>query len=526
MLLQPGICPRHKLRVYSHSFDFSPSGSEYKRLLNFLSRSVAQAERSILDFKPVPDFAQVKSLITRPHANQSVSASLPFDQPRNLPNGAIAWNRQALTPPPPAIESAAALQPPTQSDDRSPRTQPQGAAGADLESQPENQATVPQSKLQPAPCEAGEDSDRTPDFAIAQEASVELEELTVHDAPHEARFIAHLSELLNEWFSQENANPPDDEPESDEMRLLDKHMQARKVLAKFSETIRDSGEDDATLSKANEKCLDPTHEKCIKATSAQALKDIVSLQSQNGKKQWPERIRLKDGSRRELFQNGSIIQKDAIGRVRHVQSQDGVKISFAYDQKGHLQQFVRTDASGKIDSHGERDKHGVVVRDCNGRVRAQGDSMSVDANGCLSIRKFDGQFWTLDVVRGIHVERRILEDSDGGWRCLTAVLTCDGFRMVTRFQKLKENTRKGYRRFGDWLHGGKGSTLRFYGRDGSVIQFEHDDDLLSLKPSCIWPPGSRKVEKEWRGNKCPVGRQAGTAWESVHQYISQYLAAL
>jgi YD repeat-containing protein len=230
---------------------------------------------------------------------------------------------------------------------------------------------------------------------------------------------------------------------------------------------------------------------------------------------------LPNGMRKEELGDGSYVLKDAVGRVTETRSHDGAIMSFTYDNRGHLKSFVRSDLSGKIHTTGLKDRHGVIVRDEHGSLRAQGDSMTVDSNGCVSIRKFDGQFWSLDVLRGIHIERRILEDAKGNWNCLTALLTCDGFRMVTRFQKLQENKRESYRKYGDWLGSLESSKFRFYGRDGSMIEFENDEDLEALRPSRIWVAGSRSVDREWVGR-----RQAGTAWDAVHRYISQYLSAL
>lgn len=240
-----------------------------------------------------------------------------------------------------------------------------------------------------------------------------------------------------------------------------------------------------------------------------------------GRKHWlrPSLIPLDNGNRKEVYASGAAIVKDAVGRVCEVSAANGASLTFTYDPEGHLNGFVRSNVSGKVHSTGGRDKHGVVVRDPDGRVRAQGESMSVDPRGCLSIRRFDGQFWCLDLVRGIHLERRILQDLDGQWNSLTALLTSDGFRMVTRFQKLADTT-ESYRRYGDWLSS-QTSKFRFYGRDGSVIQFDSDEDLQSLRPARIWAPGSRPIDEEWQGI-----RQAGTAWDSVHQYVSQYLSTL
>ncbi len=231
----------------------------------------------------------------------------------------------------------------------------------------------------------------------------------------------------------------------------------------------------------------------------------------------PCHVPMSGGRRKEVYANGAIVIKDAIGKVMAVRSRELLAITFSYDPRGNLKSFSRYHASGALHSTGERDHHGVIVRDPCGRVRAQGESMSCDPSGCLTIRKMDGQFWSVDLVRGIHTERRILEDLNGHWSSLTALLTYDGFRMATRFQELKDS----YRRYGDWLSQSNSSIFRFYGRDGSMIQFNSDEELQSLRPSSMKPPGTKFIDEELKGR-----RKARTAWDSVHEYVSQYLAIL
>lgn len=64
-------------------------------------------------------------------------------------------------------------------------------------------------------------------------------------------------------------------------------------------------------------------------------------------------------------------------------------------------------------------------------------------------------------------------------------------------------------------------SYRFYGRDGSIIDFDSDSELQQLKPSTVLPPGSKPVPQAHSGK-----RQAGTAWESLREYVFNYLAAL
>lgn len=342
------------------------------------------------------------------------------------------------------------------------------------------------------------------------------------EVAEDGQFLAHLSLLLNEWFSNEISVSPEEEEET-ECEISPEDSQAKRRERTYALLREHKG-----LPKAEpERFLDRLGQVGNNAVAAdetpEARRDQRSSvrESKQSRKNQPTTVPLRNGMRKEVFRDGSFVVKDAVGRVTEAHSHEGAVISYSYDDGGRLKSFVRADSKGQIHTTGVKDRHGVVVRDDHGAVRAQGDSMTVDSNGCVSIRKFDGQFWSLDVLRGIHIERRILEDVGGGWNCLTALLTSDGFRMVTRFQRLQENKRESYRKYGDWLGSEEASKFRFYGRDGSMIQFDNDEDLEALRPSRIWSAGSRPVEREWVGR-----RQAGTAWEAVHRYISQYLSAL
>lgn len=220
------------------------------------------------------------------------------------------------------------------------------------------------------------------------------------------------------------------------------------------------------------------------------------------------------GERLETFAGGTRMVKDNLGRVKEISAADGGRLEFYYDEKGHLSSFVRIDRQGRIHSRAEADLHGVLVRDSSGRVRAQGESIQVDPFGCVSISRRDGQFWSFDLVRSVHIERRLLPDEFGRFVSMTALFSADGFRMATRFSPVNQEKEKEKRRpFGQ----GAGS-YRFYGRDGSVIEFSSDRDLEQLKPSGVKGPGAREVEEKHWGR-----RQAGTAWESLREYVSNYL---
>jgi hypothetical protein len=230
---------------------------------------------------------------------------------------------------------------------------------------------------------------------------------------------------------------------------------------------------------------------------------------------------LPHGKRLECFDNGATLVKDALGRVIEIKSNLGPVISIHYDSEGYPDTFIRNDEAHEVHSIGERNKRGVVVRDHAGHVRAAGESMAVDPTGCLSVHTFDGQFFSIDLVRGLHIERRRLIDSTGIWYTLTAVFSSDGFRMMTRFQISPDREKRKSANDAYWASMASDGKLRFYGRDGSVIQFESEEELKQLTPSTVWPPGSRHIEPRWRGYY-----QAGAAWESVQEYISNYLAAV
>jgi len=220
-----------------------------------------------------------------------------------------------------------------------------------------------------------------------------------------------------------------------------------------------------------------------------------------------------DGQRIEYFDNGSQIAKDPLGRVTEVKSASAEQLSFQYDSCGNLDSFVRTDARAATHSDGRRDKHGIVVRDPEGRVRAAGESMTVDPLGCLCIHNFDGQFVSIDMVRGLHIERRRLPDSQGAWQMVTAVFAHDGFRMASQFLDCSPGL-GGRRSYGLVSDPADNDVLRFYGRDGSLVEFDSEEELRRIRPARVLAPGSLHVDSIWRGK-----HQAGTAWGSVREYL-------
>ncbi|HIA55541.1 MAG TPA: hypothetical protein EYN91_26245 [Candidatus Melainabacteria bacterium] len=245
------------------------------------------------------------------------------------------------------------------------------------------------------------------------------------------------------------------------------------------------------------------------------LADTRPALSRSTSEETPTLQMLPAGRRLETLENGAKIIKDSLGRVIEVRSPLGPVLRTRYDEQGHLRFFVRTDTAGNIQSYGESDKQGVVVHDPEGRVRAAGESMAIDRVGRLSIVRKDGQFWSIDLARGLHVERRQMVDEDGQWKAITAVFAYDGFRMVTRFQSMdgrEFDEESGC--FRPTIGAVIREEIRLYGRDGSCVQFDSEDAIEELRPSRVWPPASRAVDKKYRNRW-----QAGTAWQAVREYL-------
>lgn len=215
---------------------------------------------------------------------------------------------------------------------------------------------------------------------------------------------------------------------------------------------------------------------------------------------------MPDGQRVETFPCGGFITKDVLGRVTEVRSGRGETLWLRYSAGGKLESFVRTDSRGRTHSRGEADRHGVVVRDQEGRVRASGVSMTVDPLGCFYLHTQDGQFFAVDLIHGFHVERRMAAMHFCRDKYITAFFSRDGFRMATKVACLGTD------------HGGMGQFcgFRFYGRDGTMLEFPSGEHVKGRRPSQIWPPGSFPVHKSWRRQ-----RQGNSAWHSLHQYLTR-----
>lgn len=549
--------PRHKRRAYAQAEGFeNPQRADYRRLLNFLSKNSEFCQKALLSSSKIPEFAAVKTILNlRPRTVQSVETPqsteidamanelleshtdhvddvLPVIESSDLPlsnsKDTDDKTQEILTPVNrPWDDVSDLLEEPSVSDLFQEKPIPKmtrGRFGRQRINRTLSQLLIEHAFKESPKEEYNENLE-------VQEVSVEtkhnpIEEINALNLPDEViqeviyekeqEFeekkqapVSKAQEMLENWFSAldnddsyDVYNDDDDiveeeeENETDVSELIDN---PKKLLEQLEHIA--NGESPNTATKESQ--LKHARKRSSKYRQNVRVKPCL--------------VPLANGARKEIYPNGAFVVKDSLGKVVAVRSQDNITLRFKRDNEGSLTAFTRFRADGSIHSSGEKDKDGVIVRDPCGRVRAQGESMSCDPRGCLTIRKFDGQFWSLDLVKGIHIERRILEDLHGHWSSLTALLSFDGFRMATKFQELTDS----YRRYGDWLSSTNCSKFRFYGRDGSMVQFNSDEELQSLRPSFTSPPGSKRVDEELTGR-----RQARTAWDSVHEYISQFLATL
>jgi hypothetical protein len=530
------------------------TASKAAQLLNFLAKTAAQSERDLLSPTPVPDFARVTS---QSGSNADAELSQFLAQKRRTRPGTAAppavsttssatVGHQTPNPAPPAAASAPAPEP----NNRIAELIAQATAEPSQEVQADNllgmladvlseqaHAEAPPTMhctqeaallnamssfnlhaLEMLPETEDDRSDEFGSFTAYGGSTVDLDE---YDEEQERSFdcVADLDKWLSggseleDAFEQSSINDPFLTP-----RTLPVALPPVMPSSEFTgfddvadpETDEDVCDPAEAATKARRFSASNTHRRDSRSKRVLFNKTVMYK---------PRLTTMRDGTRRERFDNGAELTKDPLGRVVEVRASHGATVQLRYDEEGQPDAFVRCNSSGATHSLGERGKHGVVVRDPEGRVRAAGESMAVDPTGCVSVRREDGQFWSLDLVRGVHIERRRVTVADGAAHVLTAIFASDGFRMVTRFQNVQER-----RHDGDpgkqWLAEEPSGTFRFYGRDGSVVQFDSEDDLVELRPSNVWQPGSRFVETSWKGY-----HQAGTAWESVQEYVTNYLLA-
>lgn len=220
--------------------------------------------------------------------------------------------------------------------------------------------------------------------------------------------------------------------------------------------------------------------------------------------------------RYEDTSQGARIIKDALGRVLYVKSPRQIALSYTYDPAGRLVYWMKTDGAGHVHLVGEcvydnliENKDRIVtVRDGMGRIISQGHSASVSPDGTLTVRRLDGQYWSVDIIRELSVERRTIERSDVNWNFVTALMAEDGFRLASKFQALHTNDT---------------TKFRFYGRDGSVVQFDSEDALMAKQADNSYPQGSRDIHPQFSYRE---GKKARTAWDAVYEYFPLFAQGL
>jgi hypothetical protein len=207
---------------------------------------------------------------------------------------------------------------------------------------------------------------------------------------------------------------------------------------------------------------------------------------------------LPEGIRQETFDNGSILNKDALGRVVAVYSSLGECLLLTYDQDGELSEFVRINLHGDVHSSAKKGRRSILVRDAKGRAKAIGQSMTIDPWGRFYLHANDKEYFCIDLIEAVHVERRRLVTPTGQIIFVTAAFTYDGFRMATAYATPTQKQDR-------W----RDIRYRFYGRDGSVLEFDSCEDLRDQRPSQSKAPCTMPVHESWA-----TSRQARTAWES------------
>jgi hypothetical protein len=230
-----------------------------------------------------------------------------------------------------------------------------------------------------------------------------------------------------------------------------------------------------------------------------------------------------DGNRVEVYSHGACFTKDKNGQVIKIVCSSGDQISFRYALDGKLRSYTKIKASGEPHSTGELNGQSVIVRDDKDKVKALGENMVISANGCLTVHQFDGQFLSTDFVRELHAERRYVESRSNRVFCLTACFAFDGFRLMTNFQVFSwcspQHDQEDNPENHSWsisMSEPQGPLIfHFYGRDGSFIQFDSQDQLMQLEPGIIMPAGSRMA-----ANPHLAEGLGKTAWDSVNLYAN------
>lgn len=209
---------------------------------------------------------------------------------------------------------------------------------------------------------------------------------------------------------------------------------------------------------------------------------------------------------------GAVVVRNRLTQISEISSRSGEKIRFTYGAEGDLRSYTRRLPSGQIHSSGEVDGDSIVVRDGAGQVVLIGESMSVSDSGQLAIKRRQGQFLRVDLISETYTERRVVRSEPGNICRLTAMFALDGFRMHTHFQVLKI-----YRQASDeiseetWNAPETHQSLRFYGRDGSVLEFDSIDKVRLQQ--------NFHAMSFMAQPSLPDGLPGLTAWDSANSYV-------
>ncbi len=318
---------------------------------------------------------------------------------------------------------------------------------------------------------------------------------------------AKQSALYQDSLNQEPEAPHDSSSKIVESKSkLDQSTTGGRLLSSALEEIFNPGQNQTT-SKSKFDFTPPP----LTSRPAQSLKNSqISRLSEDLLNCAPPQSSF----RYEDLADGGKLIKDPLGKVLYVRSKRGIALSYTYDPEGRLVYWMRTDGAGNVHTVGEcnygnpiENKDRVVtVRDGSGVIRAQGHSANVAPDGTLTVRRLDGQYWSIDIIREIHVERRLIDRSDLKWNFVTALLADDGFRLSSKFQVHNESDM---------------TKFRFYGRDGSVVQFNSEEALRTKNADNSFPAGSRDIDQNYQYRD---GLKARTAWDAVYEYFPLYVS--
>jgi hypothetical protein len=211
----------------------------------------------------------------------------------------------------------------------------------------------------------------------------------------------------------------------------------------------------------------------------------------------------------QVYPYGARIKKNKLGQIVEISSPLGQQIAFEHSPQGVLKSFTRLFSSSKVHSVGALEQDRVVVKDGEGEVILVGESMTVSPSGCLIIRGSKEEFSCVDLMRGMYTERRYIRRRSGVLVSLTAVFAFDGFRMVTAFQSIPDESDQS-NKSSQYSQAVPENCWRFYGRDGSMIEFDSYEKFKLRQPSYTRSAETKAITSTFQGRA-----QGHTAWDSV-----------